>query len=53
MQHLTHSYSDGQPTNLPWLLTEQESDVVKEVIWKIKFPIGFASNINNILTKKR
>jgi hypothetical protein len=49
---LTHYYSDGQSTNLPWLLIAQENDVVKEVILKIKFLIGFASNINNILTKK-
>jgi hypothetical protein len=38
--------------NLPWLLTEQQSNDVKEVIQRIKFPTGFASNINNILTKK-
>jgi len=29
MQHLTHCYSDGQMKNIPWLLTEQESDVLK------------------------
>ena len=32
MQHLTHFYHDRNPTNLPWLLTDQESDIVKEVI---------------------
>jgi hypothetical protein len=48
MQNLTHSYSDGQLTNIPWLLIEKESDVVKEVMQKIKFPIYFSSNINNI-----
>jgi hypothetical protein len=37
---------------LPWLLTEQQSKDVKEVIEKIKFPTGFSSNIKNILTKK-
>ena len=52
MQYLINCYSDGKLTNLPWLLTEQESDVVKEVIQKIKFPIGFSSNINNVLTNK-
>jgi hypothetical protein len=46
--------SDGvlDRNNLPWLLTEQQSNDVKEVIQRIKFPTGFASNINNILTKK-
>ena len=34
------------------LITEQQSNDVKEVIRRIKFPAGFASNINNILTKK-
>ena len=38
--------------NIPWLLTEQQSNDVKEVVRRIKFPTGFASNINNILTKK-
>ena len=38
--------------NLPWLLTKQQSNDVKEVIQRIKFPMGFASNIKNILTKK-
>ena len=36
----------------PWLLTEQQSNDVKEVIRRIKFPTGFSSNINNILMKK-
>ena len=34
------------------MLTEQESNVVKEVMRKIKFPTGFSSNMNNIITKK-
>ena len=38
--------------SLPWLLTEQQSNAVKEVIQKIKFPTGFCSNIKNILTRK-
>jgi len=38
--------------NIPWLLIEQQSNDVKEVVRRIKFPTGFASNINNILTKK-
>ena len=46
--------SDGvlDRNNIPWLLTEQQSNDVKEVIRRIKFPMGFSSNINNILTKK-
>jgi hypothetical protein len=46
--------SDGvlDQNNLPWLLTKQQSNDVKEVIQRIKFPTVFASNINNILTKK-
>jgi hypothetical protein len=39
-------------TSLPWLLTEQQRNIVKEVIQKIRFPTGFSSNIQNILTKK-
>ena len=34
------------------VITEKQSNVVKEVIRKIKFPTGFSSNINNILMKK-
>ena len=41
-----------QNNSLPWLLTEQQSNIVKEVIRKIRFPTGFSSNIQNILTKK-
>ena len=41
-----------QNTSLPWLLTEQQSNIVKEVIRKIRFPTGFSSNIQNILTKR-
>jgi len=41
-----------QNNSLPWLLMEQQSNIVKEVIRKIRFPTGFSSNIQNILTKK-
>jgi hypothetical protein len=46
--------SDGvlDRNNLPWLLTEQQSNDVKVVIQRIKIHTGFASNIKNILTKK-
>jgi hypothetical protein len=53
MRSVIRSNRDGlDRNNLPWLLTEQQSNDVKEVIQRIKFPTGFASNINNILTKK-
>jgi len=46
--------SDGvlDRNNLPRLLTKQQSNDVKEVIQIIKFPMNFASNIKNNLTKK-
>jgi hypothetical protein len=55
--HAMHDLIDsnrnvGDQNRLPWLFTEQESNVVKEAIQKIKFPTGFSSNIKNILTKK-
>ena len=51
---IINSNGDGREHNirLPWLLTEQQSNIVKEVIQKIRFPTGFSSNIQNILTKK-
>jgi hypothetical protein len=52
MQSVIRSNNDGDQNNLPWLLTEKQRNGVKEVIQKIKFPVGFCSNINNILTKK-
>jgi len=47
--------NDGDQINissLPWLLTEQQSNAIKEVIQKMKFPTGFCSNIKNIVTKR-
>ena len=38
--------------SLPWMITEKQSNDVKEVMRKIKFPIGFCANMNNIITKK-
>ena len=49
------SNSNGDRINtsvLPWLLTEQQSDALKEVIKKTKFPTGFAANISTLLSKK-
>ena len=53
MQSVTRSSSDGDLNNqLPRLLTKKQSNDVKEVIQRIKFPIGFSSKINNIFKKK-
>jgi hypothetical protein len=52
MQSGIQSNSDRDRNSLPWLLTEKQRNDVKEVIRRIKFPTGFSSNINNILTKK-
>ena len=41
-----------QNISLPWLLTVQQSNDIKEVIQKIRFSTRFPSNIQNILTKK-
>ena len=37
---------------LRWLLMEQQSNAIKQVIQKIGFLTGFSSNIKNILTQK-
>ena len=52
MWSVINENSDGDLNSLSWLLTKKQSNYVKEVIRRIKLPIGFASNINNILTKK-
>ena len=39
-------------SSLSWMLTEKQSNVVKEFMWKIKFPTGFCANMKNIITKK-
>jgi hypothetical protein len=52
MQTGIQSNRNRDQNSLLWLLTEKQSNDVKEVILRIKFPIGFSSNINNILTKK-
>ena len=53
MRSVVHENSDGDQniSSLPWLSTEKQINAIKEVIWKIKFPTGFSSNINNILIK--
>ena len=37
--------------SLPWILTEQQRNDIKEVIHKFRFSTGFSSNIQNILMK--
>jgi len=55
MKSVIHSNSNADMKNIiaiPWLLTDQQRNDVKEVIEKKIFPTGFSSNIKNILTKK-
>ena len=48
-----HSNRDQININsIPRMFTEQQSNVVKEVMHKIKFPTGFCANMKNIITKK-
>ena len=48
-----HSNGDQVDINsIPWMFMEQQSNVVKEVVWKIEFPIGFCANLKNIITKR-
>ena len=48
-----HSNEDQVKINsIPWMFTEQQSNVVKEVMRKIKFPTRFCVNLNNIITNK-
>ena len=48
-----HSNEDQININsIPWMFMEQQNNVVKEVMWKIKFPTGFCTNLKNIITKK-
>ena len=55
LKYFIESNSNGDHINttaLPWLLTEQQSDALKEVIKKEKFLIGFVANISTLLSKK-
>ena len=55
MKDVIQFHRNGEKINinsLPWMLTDQQSNVVKEVIRKIKFPTGFCANMKNIITKK-
>ena len=55
MKDVIQFHSNGDQINinsLPSMLTDQQSNVVKEVKRKIKFPTGFCANMKNIITKK-
>ena len=55
MKDVIHFHSNGDQVNInsiPWMFTEQQSNVVKEVMQKIKFPTIFCANLKNIITKK-
>ena len=47
--------SNGDQINInsiPCMFTEQQSNVVKEVMHKIKFPTGFCAKLKNIIKKR-
>ena len=55
MKDIIQFHSNGDQINInsfTWMLMEQQSNVVKEVMQKIKFPNGFCANMKNIITKK-
>ena len=55
MKNYIRSNNNGDQIDtsaLSWLLSEQQSNAIKEVIKKIRFPTGFAANINNLISKK-
>ena len=48
-----HSNRDQVNINsIPWMFMEQQRNVVKELMRKIKFPTGFCASLKNIITKK-
>ena len=55
MKGVIQFHSNGDQINiksLPWMLTEQQSNVVKEVMRKIKLSTRFCANMKNTITKK-
>ena len=55
MKDVIQFHRNGDQVNInsiPWMFTEKQSNVVKEVMRKIKFPTGFCANLKNIITKK-
>ena len=55
MKDIIQFHSNGDQINInsvPWMFMEHKSNVAKEAMRKIKFPIGFCANLKNIITKK-
>ena len=55
MKDVIQFHSNGDQININsilWILTKQQSNIVKEVMQKIKFPTKFYANMKNIITKK-
>lgn len=62
IEESNHAMKNGSRSNnngdqidtsaLSWLLSEQQSNAIKEVIKKYDFATGFAANINNLISKK-
>ena len=55
MKYVIQFHTNEEQVNInsiPWMFTEQQSNVVKEVMQKIKFPTRFCVNLKNIITKK-
>ena len=55
MKDAIQFHSNGYQINInsiPWMFMEQQSNVFKEVMQKIKFPTRFCANMKNIITKK-
>ena len=55
MKDVIQFHTNAEQVNInpiPWIFTEQQSNVFKEVMRKIKFPTGFCANLKNIITKK-
>jgi hypothetical protein len=55
MKNVIRSNNNGDQIDtsaLTWLLSEQQSNAIKEIIKKIRFPTGFAANINDLISKK-
>jgi hypothetical protein len=52
MRHLSQSSRKGQPKFFPWLLIEEEKNVVKDIARNITFPTSFVGNFKNIVMKK-
>ena len=55
MKYVIQFHTNGEQVNInsiPWMFTKKQSNVVKEVMWKINFPSGFCANLKNIIKKK-